>query len=588
MLTKNQFEVLCAISREPHCTQREISDEAGLSLGTVNATYRSLREQGLIFPEGGGLTEAGFAELEPYRVENAVIMAAGLSSRFAPISYEKPKGVLRVRGEILIERQIRQLLQAGITDITVVLGYKKEMFFYLEDKFGVKIVVNDEYARRNNNSTIRRVADRLGNTYICSSDDYFTVNPFERYVWGAYYAAVYAEGRTNEYCLTTHGKNDLITGVSIGGADAWTMMGHAYWDKAFSSAFLAVLDEVYDRPETAGKLWEDIYADHVDQLPMAMRRYPAGVIWEFDSLDELRCFDPSFIANTDSKIMDNICSVLGCDREEIRSIVPIKQGLTNLSFRFNVGDAAYVYRHPGAGTDDIINRKSEAFSQGIAKELGIDDTFVYEDSQEGWKISVYLSDCIPFDYHNESHVERGLSLVRLLHQSGESSPWSFDVYKNACDIVEMLEDVDFPDFELLENRARILHDCVSSDGVAPCLCHNDFYAPNFLVCKDEMHLIDWEYSAMSDYASDLGTFICCSDYTVDEARKVIERYFMRVPTAEEERHCLAYVGLSAYYWFVWALYKDSAGDPVGEWLYLWYRSAKSYGKLALELYGRAI
>ncbi len=43
--------------------------------------------------------------------------------RFAPISYEKPKGVLKVRGEVLIERQIHQLLEAGITDITAVGGY---------------------------------------------------------------------------------------------------------------------------------------------------------------------------------------------------------------------------------------------------------------------------------------------------------------------------------------------------------------------------------------------------------------------------------------------------------------------------------
>jgi CTP:phosphocholine cytidylyltransferase-like protein len=47
-------------------------------------------------------------------------MAAGTSSRFAPLSYEKPKGLLKVKGEILIERQIRQLQEAGITDITIV------------------------------------------------------------------------------------------------------------------------------------------------------------------------------------------------------------------------------------------------------------------------------------------------------------------------------------------------------------------------------------------------------------------------------------------------------------------------------------
>ena len=100
-----------------------------------------------------------------------------------------------------------------------------------------------------------------------------------------------------------------------------------------------------------------------------------------------------------------------------------------------------------------------------------------------------------------------------------------------------------------------------------------------------MYLIDWEYSSMSDYASDLGTFICCSDYSVDEARHVIELYFGRTPTDAEMRHCLAYVALAAYYWFVWALYKESTGDPVGEWLYLWYRTAKAYSALALDLYG---
>ena len=47
-------------------------------------------------------------------------MAAGTSSRFAPLSYEKPKGLLKVKGEILIECQIRQLQEAGITDITIV------------------------------------------------------------------------------------------------------------------------------------------------------------------------------------------------------------------------------------------------------------------------------------------------------------------------------------------------------------------------------------------------------------------------------------------------------------------------------------
>ena len=38
------------------------------------------------------------------------------------------------------------------------------------------------------------VREILGNTYICSSDNYFEENPFESHVWKAYYSAEYAEG----------------------------------------------------------------------------------------------------------------------------------------------------------------------------------------------------------------------------------------------------------------------------------------------------------------------------------------------------------------------------------------------------------
>lgn len=60
--------------------------------------------------------------------------------------------------------------------------------------------------------------------------------------------------------------------------------------------------------------------------------------------------------------------------------------------------------------------------------------------------------------------------------------------------------------------------------------------PNILVKDGDLELIDWEYSAMSDYASDLGTFICCSDYSYEEALRVISLYFEGAQTDEEVRH----------------------------------------------------
>lgn len=288
-------------------------------MGSVNAANKSLVQRGLL--ENGVMTSEGEKELDACTVQNAVILAAGLSSRFAPISYEKPKGLLKVRNEVLVERQIRQLKEAGIDDITVVVGYKKEHFFYLEDLYGVSIVVNEEYAIRNNNSSLMAVREKLDRTYICSSDDYFIENPFSMYVWKSYYAGQYKEGYTPEWCMKI-GPGQRIVDVEIGGSDAWYMVGHAYFDTEFSRKFVALLESEYDLPVTADKLWEQIYVDHIGEFDMVLKKYPEGAIFEFDSLDEVRGFDPYFMQNVDSEVFDNIVRVLGCSKDEIHDVYP--------------------------------------------------------------------------------------------------------------------------------------------------------------------------------------------------------------------------------------------------------------------------
>ena len=122
-----------------------------------------------------------YDRIQQHKVTNAIILAAGKSKRFKPISDYCPKGLSIVKGEVLVERQIKQLQAVGINDITLVVGYKKEMFFYLADKYDVKIVVNDYYDTQDNVSSLRLVLDQLDNTYICSVDNYYPENLFNNY-----------------------------------------------------------------------------------------------------------------------------------------------------------------------------------------------------------------------------------------------------------------------------------------------------------------------------------------------------------------------------------------------------------------------
>ncbi len=277
------------------------------------------------------------------KVDNALIMAAGASSRFAPLSYEKPKALIDVRGEILIERQIRQLLAAGISDIYIAVGYKAEQFEYLTGKYGVHLIRNREYLTRNNNSSIWAAKDILKNTYICSADNYFTENPFEAEVDHAYYAAVYVSGQTNEWCMHED-EEGFVDSVVVGGKDSWVMLGQSFWDEAFSREFLDVLQKEYQDPETAGKLWETIYIEHLADLKLKIRKYDADRIFEFDTLDELREFDKSYRTDTRSLILKNIASELGVGEECLVHLCTLKDHTAEaIGFTFDCGNRQYRY-----------------------------------------------------------------------------------------------------------------------------------------------------------------------------------------------------------------------------------------------------
>ena len=278
-------------------------------------------------------------------VNNAVIMAAGTASRFAPLSYEKPKALISVKGEILIERQIRQLQEAGIPDIYVVVGYKAEMFAYLQDKFGVHIVNNPDFLKRNNNASIYAVKDVLKNTYICSADNYFSENPFESEVTDCYYAAVYANGPTKEWCMECD-SDGTIRDVQVGGENAWYMLGHTFWDETFSKKFLEILEAEYNLPQTADLLWESIYIKHLDELKMKIRKYSDDVVFEFDTLDELREFDNTYVTDTRSEILKDVASQLNCQEKDLVEVTSYKDDTNEAAgFMFIYYGNQYTYSY---------------------------------------------------------------------------------------------------------------------------------------------------------------------------------------------------------------------------------------------------
>lgn len=286
-------------------------------------------------------------------VDNAIILAAGTASRFAPLSFEKPKSLFEVRGEILIERQIRQLREVGINEIVVVVGYMADQFQYLTEKYNVILVYNPCYFNRNNNASIYYSKKYLKNSYICSSDNYFMINPFRNQVDKSFYSSVYIEGKTQEWCIEED--MGVIKNVVIGGKDSWVMFGHSFWSKDFSNKIINIIEKEYNQPATADKLWEMIYLEHINELEMVVQKNSTKDIFEFDTLDELREFDQSYIYDTRSVILKKLAKKLEIEEAEIRNIQPLKEKDNRaIGFTFNA-KKNYKYYYFTKHLEEIIN-----------------------------------------------------------------------------------------------------------------------------------------------------------------------------------------------------------------------------------------
>lgn len=247
------------------------------------------------------LTKAAYDALAPYKVDNAVIMAAGRSRRCMPLSNYLPKGLFEIKGDTMVERQIKQLHDAGINNIVIVAGYLKEQYHKMAKKYDgsrgspkVTIIDNDEWADKNNLFSLWAAKDHLKNTYVCCSDNWFLHNVFSPYVYDSYYACKYTDEFCDEYCVRSLDKDGYMTRVKKGGEKAWYTIGEAYFNKSFSTKFVELLqNELYD-PELKYMLWDDFQIRHIDTLKMKTKHYNDDECKEFDTTEDILQFYPQF------------------------------------------------------------------------------------------------------------------------------------------------------------------------------------------------------------------------------------------------------------------------------------------------------
>lgn len=577
-VNKQEKDILLQLNKEPFISQRVLSEISGYSLGTVNQSIRNLMAQGYL-DEEVQLTEIARDEFELRAPRNAIILAAGVGMRMVPINMQIPKGLIEIKGEPLIERIIKQLNEVGIREIYVVVGFMKEQFEYLIDGYNVELIVNEDYALKNNLHSLFLASSHISNTYIVPCDIWSDKNPFsqdELYSW-----YMVTDCIDDESTIRVNRKKELV--VTSGKQDGNSMVGIAYLTEDVAEKVKSHLERLDREKRYDNSFWEETLYDRNKMILPAKVVHSSDFI-EINTYEQLRDLDEDS-DHLKSDVISLISEVLGVNETKITEITILKKGMTNRSFCFACGDKKYIMRIPGEGTDQLINRANEAAVYKAIDGKGICDEIVYINSDNGYKITEFIKDSRVCDPGDIRDVKVCMDKLRSFHRMGLKVEHKFDIFEQ----IEFYESLwngtlsVYKDYLQTKERVFLLKKYIDRQEKEYCLTHIDAVPDNFLfTTSGEIKLIDWEYAGMQDPHVDIAMFCIYALYNQRQVDKLIDIYFDEKCEDSVRIKIYCYISACGLLWSNWCEYKRSLGIEFGEYSLRQYRYAKEFYKLVLD------
>ena len=555
-------------------SQRELAEQLSVSLGKVNQIISKLKQEKFI-DENNNITLKTRNYFKKHHPQNAVILAAGYGMRMVPINTEEPKGLLEVKGETLIERLIKQLHEVGVQDIKVVVGFMKEHYEFLIDKYNVKLVVNSHYKDWNNIYSLFLVKDDISDTYILPCDVWFEKNPFSTIEDESWYLFGEEQVPGSNWQVKNNEK------VRFNSSKGNKMIGLAYLNEMQGKNISKLLEKSIEEKQYAS-FWEDVLEDKKTFL-LKGKLVSDNNHAEINSYEQLLELDSgsTHLKNDAIEIIENILKV---NKKDIHNIHTLKKGMTNRSFIFTVNNKRYIMRIPGEGTDKLIDRREEYDVYQRVKKEPYTETILYLNPDNGYKISEFLENTRNSDSNNVQDVKKSMSVLRKFHNQNYQVDHTFDLWKQ-IDFYESLRKTAsaYRDYEEIKDRVLKLKPFIDDNVTKWSLCHIDANYDNFLIDQNNnVFLIDWEYAGMQDPDLDIAMYAIYAGYTKEKIDQLINIYYENKVSENIRYKIYAYVAVGGLLWSNWCEYKQSLGLDFGEYSLAQYRYAKEYSKLVLN------
>ena len=577
-MNKQEEDILLSLYDEPFINQRILSEITGHSLGIVNKSIKSLIKSGYL-DDDIRLTIKARESIKKKAPKNAIILAAGFGMRMVPINLETPKALLEINGEALIERTIKQLREVGVKNIYIVVGFLKERFEYLIDEYGVELIVNEEYATKNNLHSLALVADKITNTYIIPGDVWCDRNPFRKNELYSWYMV--SDLVDDESDVRVNRKMELVTVWEKKGGNS--MIGISYLVGEQAEIVKMRINALTNNKRYDGSFWEEALYEK-NRMIVSARVVHATDVIEINTYEQLRELDEDS-NHLKSDAIAIITKALDVKASEITDITVLKKGMTNRSFLFTCKQKKYIMRIPGEGTDQLINRREEAQVYIAIDGKNICDEIVYINPDNGYKITEFLEGSRVCDPNNVDDLKMCMKKLKEFHALNLSVGHEFDIFKQINFYEKLWNGTSsvYKDYEKTKERVFKLRDYIEAHVEKKCLSHIDAVPDNFLFTESgDIRLIDWEYAGMQDPHVDIAMFCIYALYNKQQVDRLINIYFENKCDKETRLKIYCYIAACGLLWSNWCEYKRSLGVEFGEYSLRQYRFAKDYYKYFME------
>lgn len=574
-------DILISLTEKEIINQRELSRYTNHSLGTINFSVKKLKQENYI-DNNFKLSEKAINMLRANKVKKAIILAAGFGLRMVPINMSFPKALLEVRNEILIERLIKQLKERDIDDIYIVVGYKRENFDYLVDKYQVQLIINNKYAKKNNLYSFFLVKDFLEDCYILPCDLYFENNPFNKYELYSWYMLTNEKDENSK--IKANKKRQLVkTRLNEFGNRA---IGVSYIRKETANYLKERLEILIKDIRYNNSFWEEVLFDK-NKIEIY------GKIVESNNVIEVNTYKDLYSADKNSKHLKSkpieiIQNTLNVSFDKIGEIKALKKGMTNRSFLFSVDNKKYIMRIPGEGTEQLINRREEASVYKVINGKKICDEVLYINENNGYKITEFIENGHSCNMYDEEELQECMNFLRKFHNYDLKVEHEFNIF-DKIDFYESLwkgTPSGYSDYEKIKQNIFSLKNYINRNVEKKSLTHIDAVADNFLIIekegKKEIKLLDWEYAGMQDPHVDIAMFSIYALYDKEQIDKLIDIYFENNCKKNIRIKIYAYIATCGLLWSNWCEYKRNLGIEFGEYSLKQYRYAKDYYKIVVE------